>query len=181
MAIEQQFPSEDERRWVQSVFDRLQRPLIAYCGRLLHRNWDLAHDCVQEAFVRLCRADRSAVDSYVDAWLYKTCRNIVMDIHRQESRMGQELETVATASTRSRELEPFENVSRKEQSMELEENIAQLPPLEREALSLRLGQGLSYKQIAEVMEVSVSHVGVLLHQALGRLRGSMNRASGVIK
>ncbi|MFN5394822.1 MAG: RNA polymerase sigma factor [Planctomycetota bacterium] len=39
---------------------------------------------------------------------------------------------------------------------------------------MRLGQGLSYKQISEVMDLSVSHVGVLLHQALGRLRSTMN-------
>jgi DNA-directed RNA polymerase specialized sigma24 family protein len=29
---------------------------------------------------------------------------------------------------------------------------------------------LSYKQIAEVMELSVSHVGVLIHQAVTNLR-----------
>jgi DNA-directed RNA polymerase specialized sigma24 family protein len=35
---------------------------------------------------------------------------------------------------------------------------------------LRLQQGLSYKQIAEVMDLSVSHVGVLIHQAVTRLK-----------
>ncbi len=92
--------------------------------------------------------------------------------------MGQKLETEATLRVRSRELDPSDKVSRDEECAALEGNISQLPPLEREALSLRLGQGLSYKQIAEVMELSVSHVGVLLHQALGRLRGSMNKTSG---
>ncbi len=178
MALEQQPGNQEHRQWVQSVFDRLQRPLVAYCGRLLNKDWDRAHDCVQEAFVRLCHTEYSAVESYVDAWLFKTCRNIVMDIHRQESRMGHRVETEATLQVRSRELDPSERVSRDEECEELEGNISQLPPLEREALSLRLGQGLSYKQIAEVMDLSVSHVGVLLHQALGRLRGSMNKTSG---
>jgi RNA polymerase sigma-70 factor (ECF subfamily) len=181
VSLEQQLGNQEHRQWVQSVFDRLQRPLVAYCGRLLNKDWDRAHDCVQEAFVRLCHSEYSAVESYVDAWLFKTCRNIVMDIHRQESRMGQRLETEVALQVRSREPDPTEKVARDEECAALEGNISQLPPLEREALSLRLGQGLSYKQIAEVMEVSVSHVGVLLHQALGRLRGSMSKTSGVRK
>jgi len=35
---------------------------------------------------------------------------------------------------------------------------------------LKFGAGLSYKEIAEVMQLSVSHVGVILHTALTRLR-----------
>jgi len=48
-----------------------------------------------------------------------------------------------------------------------------LPELQREALRLKLQAGLSYKEIADVLDKSVSHVGVLIHQAIKKLRQQM--------
>ena len=50
--------------------------------------------------------------------------------------------------------------------------VATLPPLERAAVLLRYRDGLSYQDIAERLEKSATHVGVLLHTALGRLRAT---------
>ena len=52
----------------------------------------------------------------------------------------------------------------------IESLVDQLPDNQRQALILKFSAGLSYKEIAEVMDLSVSHVGVLLHTALRRLR-----------
>jgi len=96
-----------------------------------------------------------------------------MDIHRQESRMAKQSHELATSTMASREADPHEAIVDREQKATLQECIGSLPALEKEAVLLRLGQGLSYKQISEVMDLSVSYVGVLLHQALGRLRSTM--------
>lgn len=172
MALEEPSSIEDPQ-WLQSVFDRLERPLLVYCQRLTGGNADRSQDCVQEAFLRLCKTSRAQVESYVDAWLFKTCRNIAMDIHRQESRMAKQSHELATSTMASREADPHEAIVDREQKATLQECIGSLPALEKEAVLLRLGQGLSYKQISEVMDLSVSYVGVLLHQALGRLRSTM--------
>ena len=165
---------QSDTEWLESVFDRLEGPLLAYCGRLVGGDFDRAQDCVQEAFLRLCKASRGQVESYVDAWLFKTCRNIAMDRHRQESHMVRSIHELAIDQIAPSELDPQLALAAKEQRESLEASIGRLPVLEKEAVLLRLGQGLSYKQIAEVMELSVSHVGVLLHQALGKLRATMN-------
>ena len=78
---------DDHRIWLNATFERLERPLIAYAMRLLGGNVEVARDCVQESFLRLCRESRSHVEGHVDAWLFKTCRNRAMDHHRQEARM----------------------------------------------------------------------------------------------
>ena len=52
----------------------------------------------------------------------------------------------------------------------LEALLATLTDKQRQAVLLKFSGGLSYREIAEVMALSVSHVGVLLHTALGRLR-----------
>lgn len=166
--------SLDNTEWLRSVFDRLQRPLLAYASKLLNGDWDLAQDCVQEAFVRLCREPRERIESHVDAWLFKTCRHRAMDIHRMEARMKTQSEPATIDSLSSQEKDPGSIAMLAEQQHEIEQRIADLPRLEQEVVLLRLGQGLSYKQIAEVMELSVSHVGVLLHQALTRLRDAMS-------
>ena len=173
-SMEPSSDSLDNTGWLRSVFDRLQRPLLAYACKLLHGDWDLAQDCVQEAFVRLCREPRERIESHVDAWLFKTCRHRAMDIHRMEARMKTQTEPAAIESLSSQEKDPGSIAMLAEQQHEIEQRIADLPRLEQEIVLLRLGQGLSYKQIAEVMELSVSHVGVLLHQAFTRLRDVMS-------
>jgi RNA polymerase sigma-70 factor (ECF subfamily) len=172
-------PSRDQQAWLQEVFGRLEQPLSAYAMRLMGGDWNRAQDCVQEAFCRLCREDYHKVASHVDAWLYKTCRNHAMDIHRKEARMTIHSDSAPLQELESRETTPVQRVVQNEEQSMMEAEIARLPKLEQEVVQLRLAQGLSYKQIADVTDLSVSHVGVLLHQAVKRLRQSLGQADGL--
>ena len=167
-------PTGDEHRmWLHATFERLERPLIAYAIRLLGGDVEVARDCVQESFLRLCRESRSHVEGHVDAWLFKTCRNRAMDHHRQEARMIIDSDSSALAMAQASTAEPGGYLSQREEQARLHDQIARLPTREQEVLSLRLGQGLSYKQIAEITDLSVSHVGVILHEAVTKLRTAM--------
>jgi RNA polymerase sigma-70 factor, ECF subfamily len=55
----------------------------------------------------------------------------------------------------------------------LREGLAALPPEQAEACCLRFLEGLSYAEIAEELNVTVNHVGVLLHRAKAALRQSL--------
>ncbi len=46
-----------------------------------------------------------------------------------------------------------------------------LPARQREAVQLKFQGGLSYREIAEVMETTVNNVGVLIHTAVKSIRG----------
>ena len=48
-----------------------------------------------------------------------------------------------------------------------------LPANQREVLRLKFQGGMSYKEIASALELSVSNVGFLLHSGLKRLRKSL--------
>jgi len=163
----------DHRLWLHATFERLERPLIAYAMRLLGGNLEIARDCVQESFLRLCRESRPHVEGHVDAWLFKTCRNRAMDHHRQEARMMIDSESTALATAAAPAAEPASYLSQCEEQEQLHNQISRLPTREQEVLTLRLGQGLSYKQIAEITDMSVSHVGVVLHEAVTKLRTAM--------
>ena len=164
---------DDHRVWLHATFERLERPLIAYAMRLLNGNVDVARDCVQESFLRLCRERRSLVEGHVDAWLFKTCRNRAMDHHRKETRMMIDSDSTALATATASASEPAGYLSKREEQEQLHNQISRLPTREQEVLSLRLAQGLSYKQIAEITDMSVSHVGVILHEAVTKLRTAM--------
>ena len=164
---------DDHRLWLHATFERLERPLIAYALRLLNGNVEAARDCAQESFLRLCRENQSNVEGHVDAWLFKTCRNRAMDHHRQEARMIIDSDSSALATAIARSAEPAGHLAQREEQAKLQDQIARLPTREQEVLSLRLGQGLSYKQIAEITDMSVSHVGVILHEAVTKLRTAM--------
>ena len=49
-------------------------------------------------------------------------------------------------------------------------NPGTLPPRQQEVLQLKFQNDLSYQQISEITELSVSNVGVLIHNALKTLR-----------
>jgi len=51
--------------------------------------------------------------------------------------------------------------------------VERLPENQKEAIVLKFGHGLSYKEIAEVMGQSVSNVGVLIHTGLKAVRERM--------
>lgn len=83
--------------------------------------------------------------------------------------------TLGTVAARS--IEPANRLARQDEQQQLQQHIDRLPKREQEVLALRLGQGLSYKQIADITDLSVSNVGVLIHQAVTRLRSTMQAAN----
>ena len=162
------------REWVAACFDRLQSALVAYSRQQLRGDLDAARDVVQEAFVRLCQQRWPEIESHATAWLYRTCRNRAIDIARREGRMNkiQSTADVATVQDRSR-TRPDDQVASQEQLDRVQARIGLLPDLQQELLRLRLRDGLSYKQIAEVTGLTAANVGYHLHQAIATLRAAV--------
>lgn len=48
--------------------------------------------------------------------------------------------------------------------------VSRLPENQREVIRLKFQNGMSYREISDVTELSLSNVGYLLHTALSRLR-----------
>lgn len=133
---------------------------------------DGAKDVVQEAFVRL--ADKAGElltgngdgqSTCVAAWLRTVVRHRCIDLRRQR----REQPGGVDEATRPPAPDP---VAADDTSACLWREVDRLPPLQRAAVVLRYRDGLSYQQIALNLDRTVNHVGVLLHEALGRLRQS---------
>ena len=152
----------DRQRWLVSALERYERPLVGYAYRLLG-DLERARDVVQDTFLRLCQQDHAELDGRVKEWLFAVCRNRAIDSLRKERRMDAlgDREPVAAAPDR---------LEQREEESQVLARIRALPAREREVLRLKFHEGLSYRQISAVTELSISNVGFLLHRAIRTLR-----------
>ena len=160
--------------WVRSLVDAHAADLTRYAASILG-DADAARDVVQDVFLKLWQTPRERIDGYVRPWLFRVCRNRALDLRRKGGRMDPL--TDATAARAVADLPEPDKLSESHDSyariMQLMQN---LPENQREVVRLKFQNGLSYKEIASVTDLSVTNVGFLLHTALKALRTSV--ASG---
>jgi len=125
-----------------------------------------AEDAVQESFLRLIREVEvliaRPVGEGLGGWLCTVCRNHCLDLLRRR-------QVVRFFSLGAHEPEPPGEAAGVD-GAPVWRAVHGLPALERAAVLLRYRDGLAYADIAERLGKSVTHVGLLLHQAIGRLR-----------
>jgi RNA polymerase sigma factor (sigma-70 family) len=139
--------------FVRAAVADYQTPLIRYAARLIG-DADRARDVVQ---------------GHLAEWLFTVCRHRALDILRKEGRMKRfeegQMERVSTAEPR-----PGKALEYSETHEAILRLIGTLPANQQEVIRLKFQNGFSYKEISRITALSVSHVGVLIHHAVTRLR-----------
>lgn len=167
---------------LREVIRELESPLLRYTIRFTH-SVEASQDIVQETFLRLCSRPPRELKSDLEAgrlpaWLYTVCRHRAIDIHRKEKRMcaveQEQLEQLQSPSA-----SPTSQLEQKQTLHSILEIIRTLPENQQEVVFLKFQSGLSYKQISEVTDLSVSHVGVLLHKAMKLIRRKVEQSDVV--
>jgi RNA polymerase sigma factor (sigma-70 family) len=160
---------------MDALLRRFERPLLQYATRILGDS-DRARDVVQETFVKLQNEKRQQLDDAPAKWLFTVCRNGALNICRKEKRMTY-LDQELLEGRESEQPAPFESLEQKEASGFLLKILGTLPPRQQEVLQLKFQNDLSYHEISEITQLSVSNVGVMIHNALKTLRQRYGRAS----
>lgn len=160
---------KDRQQWLRETVDTHAPPLLRY-ARSLTDNIERARDGVQETFLRLVRAKREDVEHKIPPWLYRVCRSRIIDMARKEGAMTTLDDTRGQPTP---EATPALAAERSESAARARAFLKTLPGKEREVVRLKFQNGLSYREIAEITDLSVNHVGVLLHTAMNRLREHM--------
>ena len=163
-----QSPTPQQRQWAKMVAETHHNALTRYAFSIC-RNRERAEDAVQETYVRLLNQDRRKIDTHIKPWLLRVCRSRILDMARKEGRM-----TILDASILEQRPalrpQPRQRAESRDLADLLLSFVEQLSPSQQEVVRLKFQTGLSYKEIAQVTKKSVNHVGVLLHQALKRLK-----------
>lgn len=159
---------EDAENFVRAAVAQYQAPLIRYASRLVG-DPDRARDVVQDTFIKLMGKPPEVVDGHVAEWLFTVCRNRALDVLRKEGRMKR-FEEGEMERVRAEESRPTGGLEAEETHEALLKMIEHLPPNQQEVIRLKFQNGFSYKEISRITALSVSHVGVLIHHAVTRLR-----------
>jgi len=158
----------EHAEWVRGLLDKCEGRLIRYALRFTG-NLEAARDVVQETFLRLCSTERQKIEGREVAWLFAVCRSRAVDLLRKENRMSP-LDEIQLASCESTEPTASESLIERERTAVVLKALAALPPREQELVRLKFQEGLSYKEISAVTQLSVSNVGLLIHQGVRSLR-----------
>ena len=140
-------------------------------------NIETARDAVQETFLRLCKQDRAKVIGHEAPWLYRVCRTRALDILRKEkpvTPLTSEQETRLPSDGRN----PADQASSQDAQGFIPRLMAGLPERQQEVIRLKFQQQLSYREIAETLELSESNVGYLIHTGIKTMREHMQTIEG---
>ena len=152
-----------------TLLKRHQDRIYNYIVRII-KNEDIANDIFQETFVKAIltiKQGRYTENGKFPAWISRIAHNLIIDYYRQEK----------SENIQSADLDDVDVLNRKELCEETIEDaiiteqirddvkylIKELPYLQREVLTMRYYQNLSFKEIAEL-------TGVSINTALGRMR-----------
>lgn len=134
-----------------------------------------AEDMVQETLIRLWKSmqEGTQIDN-LEAFALTVCRNLCLDYmarrEQQNVAFDEELHDRPDA-TRS----PYDDIVRSEQSARLNALINTLPEKQRTAMQLRDIEGRTYREIADIMQISESDVKVNIFRARRAVREQLQR------
>jgi RNA polymerase sigma-70 factor (ECF subfamily) len=158
---------EDE---VVALFDQLRAPVLRY---LLSFGIALAdaEEIVQEVFMALFQHLRQKKSrANLQGWVFRVAHNFALK-HRLKSRRQAERFSYVpdlSATTEDRGPDPEESVAASQRQQRLLSVVRALPEQDQCCLSLR-AEGLRYREIAEVLGISLGSVAASLEKSLSRL------------
>ena len=165
--------NRNEGEWIREALSNNEKHLLIYSTRLLGGDFDRARDVVQDAFLKLCEQPKTKVKGHVKQWLFTVCRNRCYEILRKEKRMTP-LKEARLATLSSEQPHPAAGLQREEDLSTVLGIISSLPERQQEVVRLKFQSGLSYKDISKITSLSVSHVGVILHESVMAIRKQMS-------
>ena len=164
------------RHAFEVLINRHQRSVLNFIFRFLGNRAD-AEDLTQEVFLRVWKAAGTyKPDAKFTTWLYRIATNLC--INRQhairirklfvQSHVQEQIQNSKDSSIIGESagiLSPEERLIDSEQSVRLLNALIELPAKQRVAIVLRIYDEMSYQEIAQIMDRSLSSVDSLLIRA----------------
>lgn len=162
-------PEADATR---ALYERYANQIYRYCAHQLGSREE-AEDAVQSTFLNAFRGlRRGVVPELESAWLFKIAHNVCLSRQRSAWRRGR-IESPADFEL-VEELMPAPT-HRADELIGLEDVLAQMPETQRRAILLREWQGLSYREIADELELSQGAVETLIFRARRSLASGLEQ------
>lgn len=172
---------EDDTDAFDEIVARYKDGIYNYIWRMISHRED-AEDLTQEVFMRAFASIKMfRRESNLRTWLYRIASNLCVDRYRRrklEKQWIAPLEVKREADEPSETIEmpdsrhdPQRNFARSELQSEVQKALLRLPDKLRSAIVLYDVEGLSYEEIALVVECPIGTVKSRIYHARLRLKG----------
>lgn len=162
---------EGDERAATALVERHANALGRYVASLGER--DAAEEVVQDTFVRAFASLESfRGDSSLRTWLFTIARRLVVD-RRRAARRRREVGNLDDVDA-STEYTALDTMIAGEAKLRVWAAVGKLSPTQREVFLLRVNEGLSYKEIADVAGTTEGAARVHYHNALRTVKENLN-------
>ena len=157
----------------KSLVEDHQEKVRKTCFSLLNNRED-AEDVSQEVFIQIYESLKHfREEAEISTWIYRIAVNKSLDFIRKKKRkkrfaqltslfgFNEEKEEIALPDSG----DPQKDMENKERKQILDSALERLPENQKTAISLSKYEGFSNKEIAEIMDLSLSAVEALMHRA----------------
>ncbi len=156
--------------------------LVLGIVRRYARDSDQARDLAQRVFLRALQATRRSVargDVHVRAWLARIAVNLAKNAVRDSARRTQAAlahEREGSSSKAAEVLDAEAGLLLAERERQVSAAVLRLPRRQRQVLALRVDGGLSFREIAQALEIAEGNARVQYHHAMRRLQDALAAA-----
>ena len=159
---------ERDAQAFRSLIDRLQQPITGYLHRLVGDR-EVALDLAQDTFVQVYKEiDKTSGEIALDAWIYRIATNYGLRyLNRKRLRQFVRLDSRESFDEDLAVAGPEEQT---ETRILIEQALSILKPIDAAALQLHFGNGFTYEEIGEVMEMSSEAVRKRVARGVERFR-----------
>ena len=162
VALIARWKAGDERAATELV--ERHAPALARFAISLGARTDV-EEVVQDTFVRAFGSiDSFRADSALRTWLFTIERRLILDRRRSERRRRDD--ATIDESEAATEFDALDGLVAEEAQARVTRAVEQLSRLQREVFLLRVNEGLSYKEIAEVVGSTEGAARVHYHNAM---------------
>jgi RNA polymerase sigma-70 factor (ECF subfamily) len=161
----------DDYMAFELLFKKMYNPLCQFCIKFV-KSPEVAEELVSDVFYSIWRNRNRLIISSPKAYLFTSVRNKGFDhLRKIKKRVHCDLENAThlpTDSANSQDLLVLHELT-----VCMEKSVAKLPKQCKLIYELSRDQGLKYKEIATILQVSVKTVETQMGRALKHLRNSM--------
>ena len=162
---------EGDERAATALVEQHAAALARYVGSLGER--DAADEVVQDTFVKaFASLEQFRGDSSLRTWLFTIARRLVVD-RRRAFRRRREVGTLEDVDAAT-EYTALDGLIASEAQRKVWGAVGKLSPTQREVFLLRVNEGLSYKEIADVAGTTEGAARVHYHNALRTVKENLN-------
>jgi RNA polymerase sigma-70 factor (ECF subfamily) len=162
------FKAGDESAY-RSIYTRFESRVHHLCRRMLNDRDDAA-EASQETFLRVYQGLGHFSGQYkLGAWITRIATNVCLDQIRTRQRKPIDATPIEALEidppVGAIEDGPEETVMRLSETRRVRRVLGELPPMHRAAIVLRDFEGLTYGEIADILEITDCQVKALIHRA----------------